>query len=58
VTIKIPPENIFDKILKLFGKRRGIEIPKSIAQVQKESEPYVTIKAKKKSFWKALFGKK
>lgn len=58
MTIKIPPENIFDKILHIFGKKRKIIVPEEADQIYKELGPYAQIKGKRESFWKALFRKK
>lgn len=58
MTIKIPADNILDKILRLFGKKRKIIATKETAQAEKKYGPYSTTKAKKESFWKALFGRK
>lgn len=55
MTIRIPPENIFDKFLKLLGKKRKVLIPKESGKIYKEYGPYVQIKAKKENFWKTLF---
>ena len=55
MTIKTPPDNILDKILKIMGKERRIVMPEDIGQTEKKLGPYVTVKAKKESFWKALF---
>ena len=55
MTIVMPKKNILDKILQLCGKERGIEVPR---EPYKKHGPYVHIKAKHESFWKALFEKK
>lgn len=55
MTIKIPEPNILDKILKLFGKKRGFVIPKDVYQ---KFGPYVYGIAKRESFWKALLRSK
>jgi hypothetical protein len=57
MTIRIPDDNILDKILKLFGKEREIIVPGGAEKIYKELGPHVQIKAKKESFFKALFGK-
>jgi hypothetical protein len=57
MTIRIPDDNILDKILKLFGKEREIIVPEGAEKIYKELGPHVQIKAKKESFFKALFGK-
>jgi len=58
MTIKIPQENILDKILKIFGKERKIITPSEVDKIYHEFGPYVQIKAKKESFFKALFRRK
>ena len=58
MTIKIPQENILDKILKLMGREREIIIPKEANQIYKDKGPYVQIAAKRESFFRALFRKK
>lgn len=57
MTIRIPPENILDKIIKIFGKERKIIIPDNTENIYKEKGPYVQIKAKREGFFKALFRK-
>ena len=57
MTIKIPPQNIFDKILKLFGKERKIIPPSEVGKIYDELGPYVQIKAKRENFFVALFRK-
>ena len=54
MTIRLPEKTILDKILKLFNKTRDIEIDH---EGHKKFGPYVTIKAKYKSFFKTLLGK-
>ena len=53
MTIRLPPDNIFDRILTIFGKHRRIILPKSNFN-QHNRNPYVTIKAKKENFIKCL----
>ena len=55
MTIKIPPENLLDKVLKLFGKERQVIMPAEAGKIYKEKGPYVQIKAKREGFFKALF---
>ena len=57
MTIKIPPETLFDKILKLFGKERKIIIPSEAGKIYDKLGSYVQIKAKKENFFIALFRK-
>ena len=58
MTIRTPPENIFDKILKIFGKERRVVIPDGTDAVYKKLGPYVQVKAGREGFFKALFRKK
>lgn len=55
MTIQVPPENILDKILKLFGKERKVIDPEGIGEIYKDKGPYVYIKTKREGFFKALF---
>lgn len=57
MTIKIPPQTIFDKILKLFGKERKIIIPSEAGKIYDKFGAYVQIKANRENFFKALFRK-
>ena len=57
MTVRIPPENILDKILKLFGKERKVIIPEQAGQVYRNTGPYVQIRGKREGFFKALFQK-
>jgi hypothetical protein len=57
MTIKIPPENLLDKLLKLFGKERLIIMPREVGKIHEKKGPYVQIKAKREGFFKALFRK-
>ncbi len=54
MTIKLPKKTFLDRILKLFNKQRDIEID---SEGYEKLGPHVTIKAKRKSFFKTLFGK-
>ena len=58
MTIKLPPENIFDTILKALGKERKVIVPDGIDEIYKEKGPYVQIKTRREGFLKALFRKK
>ena len=58
MTIRIPLDNALDTILKLFGKKRKIILPQKEGMDEKTQGPYVTLIAKKESFWKALFNNK
>ena len=55
MTIRIPPENIFDKILKAFNKKRKVIIPEGTEEIYEDKGPYVNIKAEREGFFKALF---
>jgi len=57
MTIRVPPENILDKILKLFGKERKVVVPEGADEVYKDKGPYVQMKAEREGFLKALFRK-
>jgi hypothetical protein len=57
MTVRIPPENILDKILKLIGKEREVIIPEQAGQVYREIGPYVQIRGKRENFFKALLRK-
>lgn len=57
MTIRIPSENIFDKILKIIGKERNVNIPDGTDNVYEDKGPYVQIHAKREGFFKALFRK-
>jgi len=57
MTVRIPPENILDKILKLFGKEREVIIPEEAGEVYRDIGPYVQIKGRRENFFKALFRK-
>ncbi len=49
MTIRTPPENILDKILKLVGKERQLIIPEETDEIYKDKGPYVQIKAKREN---------
>ena len=53
MTIRLPPDNILDRILAIFGKHRKIILPKTNLN-QSIQTPYITITAKKENFFKAL----
>jgi len=57
MTIRIPPENLLDKVLKLFGKKRQVIMPEEAGKIYEDKGPYVQIKAKREGFFKALFRK-
>ena len=54
MTIRVPPDNILDKILKLFGKERKVIVSESADEIYKKHGPYVQIKAEREGFLKAL----
>jgi hypothetical protein len=58
MTIRIPKKNILDRILLIIGKERDIVIPGEAGKIYEKYGPYVYIKAKRESFWKALLRKK
>ena len=58
MTVRIPPENLLDKILNILGKERKVIIPKEVGKIYKEKGPYVQIKGKRESFFRALLRKK
>ncbi|MFH0926266.1 MAG: hypothetical protein V1872_11685 [bacterium] len=58
MTIKATPDNILDKILKLFGKEREVIPPENADSIYKKHGQYAYIKGEKESLWKALFRRK
>lgn len=52
MTIRLPDPNIFDRLLKLLGKKRAVRMPKGAYD---KFGLYFYAKAYKESFWKALF---
>ena len=54
MTIQIPPDNIFDSILEVLGKRRGIIIPKHLDKTTTQFGQHAIVKTRKESFLKAL----
>jgi len=57
MTIKTPPQKIWDDILNFFGKKRRVIIPKEAGEVYDKYGQYSIIKARKENFWIALFRK-
>ena len=57
MTVRIPPENILDKILKLFGKQREAVIPEEAEEIYRETGPYAQIRGKREGFFKAFLRK-
>jgi len=41
MTIRIPPENLLDKVLKLFGKERQVIMPAEAGKINEDKGPYV-----------------
>jgi hypothetical protein len=54
MTIRIPPENFFDRILKRLGKERQILIPQEAVRICNEVGSYVQIRGKRENFFSAL----
>lgn len=52
MTIRLPDPNIFDKFLKLLGKKRGVIFPSGNYE---KFGLHFYAKAYKESFWRALF---
>jgi hypothetical protein len=48
MTIRIPEPNIFDKAIKLFGKKRGVIVPE---QAYIKFGPHIYTVLKRESFW-------
>jgi len=57
MTIRKPPDNIWDKILQLIGKKRRIRMPDCAGEIYEKFGQHAIIKAKKENFWKVLFRK-
>ncbi len=55
MTIRIPPENFLDRILRLMGKERLVVIPQATVRLCNELGPYVQVTARRESFLTALF---
>ena len=53
MTIRLPPDNIIDKILKIFNIQRKIILPKD-SQDQSDRNPYATIAAHKENLIQTL----
>jgi hypothetical protein len=51
MTIRMPQASLFDRLLKLIGKKRGVRLPEgAMAQFGQ----HVYAKAIKENFWRAL----
>ncbi len=55
MTIRVPPENLLDKVLKLLGKERRVIMLEEAGKIYEDKGPYVQIKGKREGFFKALF---
>ena len=55
MTIRIPSENLLDKVIKLFGKEKQVIMPEEAGKIYEDKGPYVQIKAKREGMFKALF---
>jgi len=58
MTIRVPQEDFFDKILKKLGKKRRIIFPENIDKIYEKYGPYTQVRAKKESILRALLRKK
>ena len=52
MTIRMPQANIFDRFLRILGKKRGVIFPERAVE---EFGQHVYAKAWKENFWSALF---
>ena len=57
MTVRMPPENILDKVLKVVGKKRKAIVPKDVDKIYLDKGHYVQIQGKREGFFKALFRK-
>lgn len=51
MTIRMPPLSLGDRLLRILGKRRAVFVP---AGAYEKFGPYVTLRATKESFFRAL----
>ena len=58
MTIRMPNEDLPDKILKALGKKRGVKIPAGVFKKFDPQKVDVYEIAQKESFWKALLRSK
>ena len=63
MTILIPKKNIFDRLLKMLGKKRGVNIESAFVQQRKFTSKYGyspggIFLVRKESFFKALLRSK
>jgi len=49
MTVRIPPKNILDKILRIFGKERKVDTD-GIGETYEKYGPYVQVMAKRGGF--------
>jgi len=49
MTVRIPPDNLIDKIISIFGGKREIVMPKTDI-----GKPYVSIKARKEGVFEYI----
>ena len=55
MTIRLPKISFGDRILKAFGKKRGLRLPE---KAHEKFGPHVYAVAQKESFWRALIRSK
>ena len=55
MTIRIPPETVLDRILRLIGKERLVVIPEAAVRLCNELGPHVQVTAGREGFFSALF---
>ena len=55
MTIRIPPETVSDRLLRLLGKERQVVIPLAAVRACNELGPYVQVTARRENFFSALF---
>lgn len=54
MTIRIPPDNLIDNVLKQFGIKRVIVLPKNIDSLRNQFGHHIQIKAKHESLLKTI----
>ena len=54
MTIRIPPDNLIDKILKQFGVKRVLVLPENIDSQKNKYGHHIQIKAKHESLLKTI----
>lgn len=55
MTIRIPPETVLDRVLRLLGKERQVVIPQAAVRLCNELGPHVQVTARRENFFIALF---